>query len=67
MNWRAALYRKWRMPVIWVAGTESPALVIAEAVPQATVIHVHHWHLPADTGRPIAALPARDAITQQEN
>lgn len=40
MIWRLAVGRAWRMPVIWVAGAEPPALVTVTAEAAADpVVH----------------------------
>jgi len=49
---RSLALLKWKLPVIWVAGSE-PAVTAAEAVPQAAAaqpVTVVHYHLHLEAG-----------------
>lgn len=55
---RSAAWWKWRLPVVWVAGSEpEPAPV------QATVVHVVHHYVQLPDGQVVELPQQRAAIT----
>ena len=56
MNWRAAILRKWGIPVVWEAVSEP------QQPEPVTIVHVHYWVPATALPQPRAALGERRQI-----